>query len=190
MFLFVVFYVIAAFNYPGGSYVDPAQPGFSFRNNYLCDLLDNFAVNGKANTAKTYARISLGILCSSILVVWIYLPRLFDVKRSVQVITSTFGVLSMVTTGFMVFGGHDIVVRIAGAFGAIALLLTFGQLFKAKYMKLFLLGIISMVLFLANYFIYETGMMIKALPLIEKFTFISCMAWFAILNVMLLRKHS
>ncbi|WP_265199010.1 hypothetical protein [Aureitalea sp. L0-47] len=153
-------------------------------------MLDNYAINGKQNTARIYARISLGILCSSILILWLYLPRLFDIKRSVAVLTSAFGVLSMITTGFMVFGGHDVVVRVAGAFGAIALLLTFKQLYDAHYRKLFFLGIFSLILFLANYFIYETGLMIENLPLLQKFTFISCMAWFAILNVMLIRRYS
>ena len=89
----------------------------------------------------------------------------------------------------MVFGGHDIVVRIAGAFGAIALLLTFKQLYDAHYMKLFFFGIFSLILFLANYYIYETGIMIQNLPLLQKFTFASCMLWFIILNVMLIRKQ-
>ena len=46
MLLFVILYVIAAYHYPGGSYVNPSQSGFSFRYNYLCDLLDNFAIDG------------------------------------------------------------------------------------------------------------------------------------------------
>lgn len=187
--LFVVFYVIAALYYPGGSYVAPEQIGFSFEHNYLCDLLDDVAVNGEINTARLYSRISLGILCGSLILLWAYLPWLFDVKRRIHVLISACGILSMLITVFLALGAHDIVVRIAGFFGAIALLLTFRELYKAHYGKLLFLGIVSLVLFLANYYIYETGVLIERLPLIQKVTFISCLSWFVILNILLLKKY-
>jgi hypothetical protein len=190
MLLFILFYVIAAFHYPGGSYVARAQPGFSFEHNYLCDLLDDITISGEINTARFYARISLGFLCASLIILWAYLPRLFDVKRKIHVLISGCGILSMLITVFLALGSHDIVVRIAGFFGAIALLLTFRQLYKAHYGKLLFLGIVSMVLFLANYYIYETGVLIERLPLIQKFTFISCLSWFVILNILLLKKFN
>ena len=37
MLLFVLLYVLAALDYPGGSWILPEQNGFSFWNNYLCD---------------------------------------------------------------------------------------------------------------------------------------------------------
>ncbi len=190
MVLFIVFYVIAALHYPGGSYVDPTYPVFSFEHNYLCDLLDDAAINGKLNPARTYARIALGILCTSLILLWSYLPGLFDVKRKIHVLISSSGILSMLITVFLALGAHDIVVRIAGLFGAIALVLTFRQLYKAHYGKLLFLGILSLVLFLANYYIYETGVLIERLPLLQKLTFISCMTWFVILNVLLLKKFN
>jgi hypothetical protein len=186
--LFIVFYVIAAYHYPGGSYVHPEHPGFSFQYNYLCDLLDDVAVNGAINSAKIYARISLGLLCFSLLLLWIYLPWLFNIKKRIHLLISTLGVLSMLTTVWLAFGAHDLVVRVAGTFGALALLLTFRQLYLAGYHKLLFLGIISLLLFLANYYIYETWTWIESLPLIQKFTFISCLCWFVLLNVLLLKK--
>jgi hypothetical protein len=188
MLLFLVFYIIAAFHYPGGSYVNRAQTGFSFKYNYLCDLLDDVAINGEINSARIFARIALGILCISLILLWSYLPRLFDVKRKIHVLISSSGILSMLITVFLAFGSHDIVVRIAGLFGAIALLLTFRQLYKAHYGKHLFLGILSLVLFLANYYVYETGVLIERLPLLQKFTFMSCMTWFVILNILLIRK--
>ena len=50
--LFVVFYLIAAVNYPGGSYSNYSQNGFSFVNNYLCDLLDDHAIDGSRATGE------------------------------------------------------------------------------------------------------------------------------------------
>ncbi|MGB5462070.1 MAG: hypothetical protein WBM92_01770, partial [Aureibaculum sp.] len=63
MFLFIGFYILSAFLYPGGSYKDPNSTVFSFANNYLCDLLDTYAINGELNIASTMARIAFGILC-------------------------------------------------------------------------------------------------------------------------------
>ena len=66
MILFVVFYIIAAWQYPGGSYAFPNKTGFNFKDNYLCDLLDAQTINGLENTARTYARMALAILCFSL----------------------------------------------------------------------------------------------------------------------------
>lgn len=188
--LFVLFYVIAALHYPGGSYTDPYRLGFSFEHNYLCDLLDDRAINNKVNSARMYARISLGILCVSLSVLWLYLPRLFDVKRNVSLLISFCGLASMATTVFLAWGAHDIVVRIAGVFGVIAFILTLHQLYNSRHLRLLTLGIVSIVLVLSNYVIYETGIYRDALPLIQKITFISCLSWFVLLNVRLLRNRN
>ena len=58
MAIFVILYVIAALEYPGGSYAEPNVEGFSFWHNYLCDLLDKRAINGSINTARYHARWS------------------------------------------------------------------------------------------------------------------------------------
>jgi len=185
---FLLFYVIAAIHYPGGSYVQPDHPGFSIRYNYLCDLLDDVAINGVINSAKIYARISLGLLCFSLLLIWLFLPNLFRVKLRIHLLISSLGALSMLTTVWLAFGAHDTVVRVAGFFGAMAILLTFRNLYLEGYRKLLFLGIISLILVLTNYYIYETGRGIETLPLIQKFTFISCISWFILLNIFLLKQ--
>ena len=80
MGIFVVLYVLAAINYPGGSWMVLDQEGFSFWNNYLCDLLDLYAINGDLNPARFFARGSLGVLCVSLILLWYYLPGLFSNK--------------------------------------------------------------------------------------------------------------
>lgn len=188
MALFVVFYVIAALNYPGGSYVAPSHEGFSLKNNYLCDLLDDQAINGASNSARIYARISLGLLCLSLILFWNRLPKLFDRKNRSQTIMSVAGMLSMLTTLFLASGVHDIIVRIAGVFGMIALILSFIELYRAQYYRLWILGMICMLLFLANYYIYETGILLDKLPAIQKVTFISFIGWFVLLSIRTFRR--
>jgi hypothetical protein len=188
MVLFVFLYIIAALKYPGGSWVMPQQNGFSFWNNYLCDLLDQNAINGELNTARYYARASLGLLCTSLILLWYYLPGLFSVKSSNLTIMWATGIISLVITLFLASGTHDITVRIAGIFGVIAFISCFVELYKALYFKLVMFGVACLLIFLANYYIYETGEFLNTLPTIQKITFVSCIIWFVVLDLVLYRK--
>ena len=188
--LFIFFYIIAAINYPGGSDIAQNQTGFSFKNNYLCDLLDNQAINGALNSARIYASIALAILCFSLILLWYHLPKLFDRKNKTQTIMSITGILSLIITLFLASGIHDIIIRIAGVFAVAALLISFIELYKANYYKLLIFGIICLLLFLTNYYIYETEILIDKLPLIQKVTFLSFCNWFVLLSICIYRKLS
>ncbi len=188
MLLFVLLYILAALEYPGGSWIMPQQNGFSFRNNYLCDLLDQYAINGELNTARYFARSSLAVLCFSLVVLWYYLPSLFNGKNFNKKIMWFSGIAALVATSFLSAGAHDRTVRIAGFFAVIAFLTCFAELFKARHTGLFFSGIGCLVIFLINYYIYETGLYIGLLPLIQKITFICFIIWFVMLDVLLYRK--
>ena len=188
--LFIFFYIIAAINYPGGSDIAQNQTGFSFKNNYLCDLLDNQAINGALNSARIYASIALAILCFSLILLWYHLSKLFDRKNKAQTIMSITGILSLIITLFLASGIHDIIIRIAGVFGVAALLISFIELYKANYYKLLIFGIICLLLFLTNYYIYETEILIDKLPLIQKVTFLSFCNWFVLFSICIYRKLS
>ncbi|WNH10313.1 hypothetical protein [Thalassobellus suaedae] len=188
MLVFVIFYVIAIMQYSGGSYVYPNQAGFNFKTNYLCDLLNVQTINGLQNTARTYARLALATLCFSLILLWIYLPKLFTVKSKAQKIMRTAGILAMTITLFLASDVHDIVLRIAGVFGTIALIIAIVELYIDRYTLLFVLGIICLILFLTNYYIYETELLLDTLPLIQKITFIFCIFWFMLLNRALYKK--
>lgn len=186
--LFLVFYVLAAIKYPGGSWADPTNTGFSFLNNYLCDLLDDIAINGEFNHAKYFARISLAVLCSSILIIWTYLPKLSE-RNSVHLrITLFTGYMALITTFFLAAGTHDIIVRIAGIFGVIALVCCYMELFKLGYFNLLFYGVVCLMVFLINYYIYETEIFIKWLPIIQKITFLLFVGWFILLDITIYKK--
>ena len=183
MFLFIGFYILAAFLYPGGSFEDPNSTAFSFRNNYLCDLLDTYAINGQLNTASTMARIAFGILCFTMIYSWINIPRMFTKKHVNHGIIRILGVLSMIIAMFLATGIHDIIVYISGIFGLLALILTFLELYKHGYFFLLSIGILSFVLIVLNFVVYATGFWIHALPVIQKITFVCCISWFLMLMV-------
>ena len=186
--LFVLFYILAALKYPGGSWVMPQQNGFSFWNNYLCDLLDQNAINGELNTARYFARTSLTVLCLSLVLLWYYLPSLFKGKNFNKNIMWLSGIAALVATSFLSSGAHDRTVRIAGFFAVIAFLTCFVELLKARHIKLFVFGIGCLIIFLVNYYIYETGLYIRLLPVIQKITFICFIIWFIMLDVFFYRK--
>ncbi len=183
MGLFVLFYVIASLQYPGGSHANPNAVGFSFWNNYLCDLLDVHTVGGVLNPGRHYSRIALFVLCSSLMLLWFFLPKLFKRKKGYPTLVRTSGLASLIVMLFMTAGNHDMVVRVAGILGVIALVLLMDGLLRSGYHKLFGLGILCLFVFLVNYYIYETGTHIKTLPVIQKFTFLLFIAWFVLLDV-------
>ena len=164
------------------------QDSFSFWNNYLCDLLDTYAINGKLNDARHYARVSLGFLSASIILIWLYLPNLFGAKSFNLSMMRVTGILSLVIIMFLATGTHDIIVRIAGLFGTTALITSFFEFYKAKFYKILFLGLFCFMIFILNYYIYETGWNIKYLPIIQKITFSSFILWFIILDILLYTK--
>ena len=186
--LFVFLYMLSALYYPGGSWDVTDQTGFSFWHNYLCDLLDHYAINGKVNSARFFARTALGVLCASLIFIWLSLPKLFIIKSINLTIMTLSGLLSLVVTLFLASGTHDLIVRIAGISGVVAIITCLLELYKIKYYKLFILGVFCLIVFFANYFIYETGYFIKILPVFQKITFISFIAWFVFLNIQLYKK--
>ena len=184
---FVLFYILSAFNYPGGSWHSPNQNGFSFWHNYLCDLLDVHSINGQINTARIYAIIALGFLCAGLFWLWMYLPRAFQTNGLNKKIMWISGLVSIITILFLSLGDHDKVVRIAGFFGVIAFATCSAELFRIGKKFLFILGIICILVFLFNYYSYETGSFIPSLPVIQKITFLLFIIWFIGLDIALYR---
>lgn len=178
MALFVLFYVISALYYPGGSWNNPQQVGFSFWNNYLCDLLDTYAINGVLNEARIWSRIALAILCAGLFYLWYHLPILFVVRTLGVKIMWWGGMLAFVSTLSLSDKTHDISVWISGFLGTVALVALVVALIRNKYTTLFPLGIICIFVFLVNYGIYETGFGIRILPIFQKLTFTLFFLWF------------
>ena len=188
MALFIILYVVSAFLYPGGSWKFQEAEGFSFWHNYLCDLLDEYAINGELNTARYVSRFALAFLCGGLLLLWYHLPNLFDKNNFNQKIMWICGILALITTCFLSSGTHDFTVRLAGIFGSIAFISCFVELYRNQFIKLFYFGIFCLFVFVINYYVYETGIFIRALPIIQKITFLSFIGWFIIVNLLLLNK--
>lgn len=188
MGLFVVFYLLAAWRYPGGSWVEPGREGFSFRYNYLCDLLDTRAVGGALNAGRYWARASLGVLCAGLCYLWIYLPTLAGGPSWNRSLMRLSALAALLTTVFLTAGTHDTTVRIAGGFGGLALVSVISGLWMGGRRGAAVFGGWCLAIFLLNYALYESGSYLRALPLIQKVTFLSFIGWFAWLDLELYRQ--
>ena len=188
MLLFLFFYFKAAFVYPGGSQFSPTAEGFSFLNNYLCDLLDGTTFSGAPNPSKGPARFALFVLCSCLTVLWYYLPKLFNRKGVYLSIIRVAGISAMIITLFLSSNSHDLVIYVAGLTGLLAMVTTIVALYREGYQELFALGVFCLAVFLLNFYIYESGILITVLPAIQKITFISFIGWFVLLDISLYRK--
>src|SRR5687767_181899 len=73
-FLFALCYVMATLLYPGGSQAGPGS-GFSWSQNYWCNLLAEQSINGASNPARPVAITGMVVLVVSITGFWFIFSR-------------------------------------------------------------------------------------------------------------------
>ncbi len=179
---FIVLYIVAAFMYPGGNYLDPSQKGFSILHNYWCDLLNEKAVNGETNPASPVAITAMVILCVSLMFVWYSMPKLFLINNTLKTIIQVSGIISMAIALFIFTRYHSEAITYAGLFGGIAFLATFIGLYRSGRYTLFALGILCLVMGVVTFTIYKTRECLIILPFIQKVTLLLCLVWLVLIN--------
>ncbi len=186
--LFFLLYLFAALVYPGGSQVDKTENGFSLLHNYWCDLLADKAQNDEPNTAQPLAISAMILLCASLVVFWYYVPKLFEPHTQNAKTMQRTGMSSMVISAFLFTDFHDTVINLGGTLGIIAVLLTFVNLYKSKFYKLFAVGMLCLMLCLFNYFIYETKIYLSLLAVTQKITFVLFLGWLGVIDFYIYHK--
>ncbi len=186
--IFLLFYIIATLLYPGGSQVDKNSIGFSWINNYWCNLLNENAINGQFNPAKPVALTGMFVLCQALSFFWFIFPKLINVGKSLKLIIQISGALAM-TVAFFLFTSlnHDIITNLASSFGAIATARTFIGLYKNNWRKLFFFGLFNILLVALNNYVYYNKDMIIYLPVIQKITFATFLLWICCIDINLYR---
>ena len=180
---FVVLYIVSTFLYPGGSQVNTKSEGFSWANNYWCNLLYKNAVNGKKNPARPFALTGMIILSSTISFFWFLFPVQIKTTKYRRIIIQVSGSLSMIFAVFLYTDIHDEMINTAGFFGAIAFIGTFIGLYQIKWYGLFILGIINLILLLLNSFIYHIENLIVYLLIIQKISFATFLIWICCIDL-------
>ncbi|MEN9399146.1 MAG: hypothetical protein RL632_247 [Bacteroidota bacterium] len=188
--LFTVFYLLAAHYYPGGSNVNVHEPGFSWRNNYWCELLGENAKNGAANSGRSFGLVGMVILSVSISIFWWNVPTIvYEKNKSIRGFMRYCGILSMIFSSLIFTNWHDGIIYVAVISGTIAFTLLFYELFRNKRDFLSYFGVVCLGFIFANGIIYISNFGIVFLPLLQKITFGLTLLWI-ILVILQLKKHA
>lgn len=182
IFVFIILYVVAAIQYPGGSAINPSQEGFSFLNNYWCDLIFDKTVTGLYNPGYKTAVAGMGVLCFSFIGLFFLSPKLFSRTHYYQKIIQVTGMTALFIACFLATDFHDQVITYAGLLGAIALLFSFIELKIDGSNSLFYMGVVCMLIGGINYYFYYSQTYLNILPFIQKIAFLSFLVWMALLN--------
>ncbi|MBV9960603.1 MAG: hypothetical protein JO072_00015 [Parafilimonas sp.] len=188
--IFVILYVIATLFYPGGSQVDKNSTGFSWLNNYWCNLLNKYAINGQVNTARPIAITAMLILCISLILFWLVFPKYTTVNKKLSATIKFCGSLAM-ATGFLLFTNinHDLITNLASGLGVIATIGVVIVLYKIAWHKLFFFGLLNFLLVALNNYVYYTKELIIYLPVVQKITFVLFLFWICAIEVSLYFKQ-
>lgn len=182
-FLFVILYVIAAFLYPGGSVADKTAIGYSWTNNYWCNLLSEKAINGQTNPARPVAVIAMFVLCFSLSTFWILFPAITQLKKYHKLLIQVAGTVCMLTSFLLLTHiDHDLAVNASSAFGLIAMIGTLFALYILKWKWLFAFGLFDFLLVALNNYLYHADEMMY-LPIVQKFSFLSFLVWFSFISI-------
>ena len=188
--IFIFLYIVATLLYPGGSQIDKNSIGFSWSNNYWCNLLNDISINGKPNPAKPVAMTGMFVLCLTLAFFWVLFPRHIDFNRKLKLAIPISGILAM-TIAFFLFTNinHDIVINLAAIFGAVATVGTFIGLYKNQWFGLFAFGLLNILLVGLNNYVYYTKGLIIYLPVIQKISFATFLIWVCCINIKLYRRE-
>jgi hypothetical protein len=188
--VFAVLYSIAAFLYPGGSQANINSVGFSWMDNYWCNLLNESALNGEPNPAKPVAIAAMGILCITLSVFWFILPLHIKTGKRADVAVQLSGIAAMVTAFFLSANlYHDLVINLALLFGFIAIAGTLAALYKIAWYGLLAFGCLNVLGVGLNCYLYYTESLIVYLPLVQKISFAGFLIWICWINLKLYYIH-
>ncbi len=162
--------------YPGGSQHDAHSVGFSWRHNYLSNLLNPVAVNGADNPARTWAVCGVLFLCASAAIVFVRLAAKIPDKSGSNIIRYG-GVGAMLSALLAATPLHDLSMIISGTLLMLSLFYATVFLFKTKRHGLKALSVAYLVTLYASAFIYYTMNGLAYLPVVQKLNLLFAMSW-------------
>ena len=181
---FVSLYILASLQYPGGSPADQFSNGFSWMDNYFCNLLNQTAINGQANQGQPFALASLVVLALSLAMFWWSFPNFVQINKFQSGVIRIAGICSMAIACLLFTNlNHDLITNTASLFGLIAILTSMWALYQNKQMAIFVFGLFNLLLVLLNNWLYYHPTLIQYLPLVQKISFASFLLWVCIVNI-------
>ena len=188
--VFVCLYFAATLYYPGGSQANANEKGFSWLNNYWCNLLNDKAMNGQTNAAKPIAVIAMVVLCVTLANFCYIFPKQLQFNKSHRLTVQISGMAAMAIAIFLFTNFHDLVINIASLFAFIAIIGMFVGLYKQKWSGLFWLGTFNILLVVLNNILYYGKGLKLYLPVVQKITFLFFLIWICLIDIKLYNKSS
>jgi len=189
-FFFVCLYIAATLFYPGGSQADKNSKGFSWMNNYWCNLLNENAMNGEHNSARPVALASMFVLCFTLATFWCIFPQQVNFRKRNRLAIQISGAVSMTIGMFLFTALHDMIINVTALCAVVAIAGTFAGLHKLKWRRLFLLGIFNFVLVVLNNILYYGQGLKLYLPVVQKITFLFFLFWICLIDINLYNKKN
>ncbi len=180
--IFIGLYIYSTTLYPGGSQADLNSTGFSWMNNYWCNLMNEQGMNGQFNHARPYAISAMLILCFSLMLFFVSFPSKFPLHKFWKLTIQIAGIISMLFAALIFTQYHDLMTILSSIFGAFVVIGIIWTVYKSKMTAFKISGVVCIVLLALNNYIYYSQHMIDFLPLIQKITFAFVLLWISTLN--------
>ncbi len=186
---YVMIFFAAALKYPGGSINEPHASGYSFFNNFLCDVMNPEVRGGQQNAARGLAIFGHWILSLSMISFFYLLPEIFPVRNRNTRLVRIFGMLTMTVFILMCTPYHDLIVTLTAILGTIALIPFFIELRSYGDRGFVILAYLCFVLSIIVYFIFKTKIGFYYLPFLQKITFGFDAWWVIWVSLKVLQRH-
>lgn len=183
---FLLFYVAAGL-YPGGSQADLRSAGYSWINNYWCELMNHEAMNGQLNPGAGYAIIAMMFAGSAIGVFFYRLPLYCKTTTSKARIIRISAALTGIS-GVMLFGDfHNPALLCFNLATLVTLVVALIILLENSRKAFFAAGLLSMTLVQINNVMYYLRLGVQHIPWFQKIAISAVLFWVAVMNVKLSR---
>lgn len=168
--------LVSSLKYPGGSQYDKFTNGFDWKHNYICNLFDEFAVNGDYNASRYWAVAGTFFICASFAFFFVQFSKKL-VSRTAASIIKYCGVSAIIAAFLIVTPYHNAMIVLSSTLALISMFYITYYVFKSdlKYFKL-----LSIICLLISYFcnyIYYTKHYLEFLPIVQKMALGITVVW-------------
>lgn len=197
--LFVLFVALAVVRYPGGTWFDPNAPGHDLWRNFLCDLTQPVALNGRPNPGVGFARAAMFVLDAGLLCHFVAIPALCPpspLGRPLRAaaLVSFLGILAVPLTPSLAVGSLHTVAVLSGTVPGIAAgVLSTSMLARSAHRWLFRLGAAVLIVAAIDAALYVThtvsgGAPPLLLPVLQRIALVFLLGWMTLIAASMLRR--
>lgn len=172
---------VATRYYPGGSQLTESSKGYDWKNNYLCNLFGERAINGTVNAARPWAIGGMLFLCTGFAFFFISFSKKIVIKNAARVIRYA-GVSSMLFAFLIVTPLHNSMLTLSGTLALLSMFYITVFIFKSKLVWFKLFSVICLALAYVCNYIYYSGNYLVLLPVLQKTALFFTIAWILLLQ--------